>query len=345
MPGFGNIARHEYCVQCVFFSSFQVTLGKRTVLRRLSQDGGGEGRILSCEVHLPTNPTASAAAAAMRLADTTTNTSRGVSPDGSGRSTPISPPHNQLHYHHGAMVFSPPPSPMRTTPLNDSGGGGGDTSRVFLDFSSRSSSNVGGGGSGQQNAHHQEVSLVLKPVPAPRSNRPSPADSMKTLVNESLPEIQVSTNEEALAAGTRFSAADLSRRMSPRPLGLQRLRESEEGTRSLLASSSLSLPPESVVNSAASRLTAFNADMRSKTDNLERLISEVERSSADSLSGGGLGGREVKKYIRRRYTDSRHPTTELPDVRGDGSGPEPLPSVQNPPLRDVSLSRDSNLSG
>ncbi len=224
---------------------------------------------------------------------------------------------------------------MRTTPLNDSGGGG-DTSRVFLDFSSRSSSNVGGGGgSGQQNTHHQEVSLVLKPVPAPRSNRPSPADSMKTLVNESLPEIQVSTNEEALAAGTRFSAADLSRRMSPRPLGLQRLRESEEGTRSLLASSSLSLPPESVVNSAASRLTAFNADMRSKTDNLERLISEVERSSADSLSGGGLGGREVKKYIRRRYTDSRHPTTELPDVRGDGSGPEPLPSVQNPPLREV----------
>jgi len=316
-----------------------VTLGKRTVLRRLSQDGGGEGRILSCEVHLPTNPTTSAAAVALRLADTTTHASRGVSPDGSGRSTPISPPHHQLHYHHAAMVFSPPPSPMSlsATPLHDSGGGGGgssDTSGVFLDFSSRSS----GGGN---NSHHQEVSLVLQPVPGPRSNKPSPADSMKTLVNESLPEIQVSTNEEAAAAaaGTRFSAADLSRRTSPRPLGLQRLRESDEGPRSLLASSSLSLPPESVVNSAASRLTAFNADMRSKTDNLERLISEVERSSADSLSGGGLGGREVKKYIRRRYTDSRHPTTELPDVRGEGGGggAEPLPSVQNPPLREVLL--------
>ena len=31
------------------------------------------------------------------------------------------------------------------------------------------------------------------------------------------------------------------------------------------------------------------------------------------------------KPLRRRYTDSRHPTTELPDVRG---GLEPLPSVR-----------------
>jgi hypothetical protein len=214
-----------------------------------------------------------------------------------------------------------------TSPSSTTAGGGDNTSRIFLDFSSRSSASWS-----QQ--HHQEVSLVLKPVPLRSSNnKPSPADSVKTLVNESLPEIQVSTNEEAATAGARFSAVDLSRRMSPRPL--QRLRDDEEqvsGGRSLLASSSLSLPPETAVNSAASRLSAFNSDMRSKTDNLERLISEVERSSANSLSGG-LGGREVKKYIRRRYTDSRHPTTELPDVRGE----EPLPSVQNPPLRDAEL--------
>ena len=303
----------------VFFC--QVTLGKRTVLRRLSQDGGGDGRILSCEVHLPTTTTTPLTAPSInttgRLA---ADNSRGVSPSdpGSGRSTPVSPPHHPLHM---PMVFSPPPSPMSATnPLITDGYKSSDgemTSRVFLDFSSRPS------------CHHQEVSLVLQPVPLRSNNKPSPADSVKTLVNESLPEIQVSTNEEAL--GGRFGAANLSHRLSPRPLGLQRLKAASEEERSLLASSSLSLPPETV-NGAAARLTAFNADMRSKTDNLERLISEVERSSADNVSGGGgLGGREVKKYIRRRYTDSRHPTTELPDVRG-----EPLPSVQNPPLREGS---------
>ena len=87
-----------------------------------------------------------------------------------------------------------------------------------------------------------------------------------------------------------------------------------------LASSSLSLPPEP----NGTRLSAFSSDMRSKTDNLDSLINEVERG-ADSLTAGG-GGREVKKYIRRRYTDSRHPTTELPDVRS-------MPSVKDPPLR------------
>lgn len=114
-----------------------------------------------------------------------------------------------------------------------------------------------------------------------------------------------------------MSSAD--RGHSPNPLGLRRLKDEN------LASSSLSLPPESN-GSRPSVLSAFSYDMRSKTDNLDRLINEVERSSADNLTAGS--GREVKKYIRRRYTDSRHPTTELPDVRGD-----PLPSVQDPPLR------------
>ena len=49
------------------------------------------------------------------------------------------------------------------------------------------------------------------------------------------------------------------------------------------------------------RLSAFNPEMRSKTDNLERLISEVERQGDHSDQGGStnsLGNREVKKYIR-----------------------------------------------
>ena len=81
--------------------------------------------------------------------------------------------------------------------------------------------------------------------------------------------------------------------------------------------------------------------MRSKTDNLEQLIMEVEKQGAANNDQGGstnsLGNREVKKYIRRRYTDSRHPTTELPDVRGAMTE---LPSVRGPPVRTKSKSKE-----
>ena len=112
-----------------------------------------------------------------------------------------------------------------------------------------------------------------------------------------------------------------------------------------LAMSSLSLPSES---NGGSRLSAFNPDCRSKTENLERLLTEVEKSGSDHGSNTSLGGREVKKYIRRRYTDSRHPTTELPDVRG---GMSDLPSVRDPPVRKskskevVSLAPEPQLEG
>ena len=110
-------------------------------------------------------------------------------------------------------------------------------------------------------------------------------------------------------------------------------------------------------------MSAFNPEMRSKTENLERLISEVERqgSGAASDQGGStssLGKREVRQYIRsvvttlsdvsryhpmllrRRYTDSRHPTTELPDVR-DGAPTVPdFPSVRDPPVRSKSKSKE-----
>ena len=51
------------------------------------------------------------------------------------------------------------------------------------------------------------------------------------------------------------------------------------------------------------RLSAFNPEMRSKTENLERLLVEVERqgSGAASDQGGStssLGKREVRQYIR-----------------------------------------------
>ena len=82
--------------------------------------------------------------------------------------------------------------------------------------------------------------------------------------------------------------------------------------------------------------------MRSKTDNLDMLITELDRQevAASNDQGGSstsLGNREVKKYIRRRYTDSRHPTTELPDVRGAMTE---LPSVRDPPVRNKSKSKE-----
>ena len=73
--------------------------------------------------------------------------------------------------------------------------------------------------------------------------------------------------------------------------------------------------------------------MRSKTENLEDLITELEQGGSST----SLGNREVKKYIRRRYTDSRHPTTELPDLRGAVTE---LPSVRDPPVRNKSKSKE-----
>ena len=99
----------------------------------------------------------------------------------------------------------------------------------------------------------------------------------------------------------------------------------------------LSLPSE---KDNSGRLSAANPEMRSKTDNLEQLIMEVEKQDALNDQGGStnsLGNREVKKYIRRRYTDSRHPTTELPDVRGAMTE---LPSVRDPPVRTPSKSKE-----
>ena len=101
----------------------------------------------------------------------------------------------------------------------------------------------------------------------------------------------------------------------------------------------LSLPSE---KDSSCRLSAANPEMRSKTDNLEQLIMEVEKQAmaANNDQGGStnsLGNREVKKYIRRRYTDSRHPTTELPDVRGAMTE---LPSVRDPPVRTKSKSKE-----
>jgi len=287
---------------------------KRVVLRRLSQDS--DGKMLSCEIHLPSIKT-SGTGGTDTLIYSPGSSYRGNSPSdgvffGSGMSTPsnpLSPPPTIPT----PMVFSPPPSPLAVTPTPQ------EKPQADMNVSVETKY-LDPGGKGTH-----DVSLVLKPVPSPSQRRPSPAESTKTLVNEPMQDISATSQEK---------------KTDPRPsYPLKRVKDTP------LAMSSLSLPSES---NGGSRLSAFNPDCRSKTENLERLLTEVEKSGSDHGSNTSLGGREVKKYIRRRYTDSRHPTTELPDVRG---GMSDLPSVRDPPVRKskskevVSLAPEPQLEG
>ena len=64
---------------------------------------------------------------------------------------------------------------------------------------------------------------------------------------------------------------------------------------------------------------------KSKTDDLERYIAEIEASdeakdSASSNLPSVAGTSLTQRKTRRRYTDSRHPTSELPDVTSSSTG-------------------------
>jgi hypothetical protein len=92
-----------------------------------------------------------------------------------------------------------------------------------------------------------------------------------------------------------------------------------------------SLDERPVPSPAASRLGGV---VKAHSDNLEKYISEVEVSSASGLEGddqlGSPLGKQPKKYVRRRYTDARHHTTELPDMSLEVAREV---SVRNPPVR------------
>ena len=57
-------------------------------------------------------------------------------------------------------------------------------------------------------------------------------------------------------------------------------------------------------------------NLKSKTDDLERYISEIE--AEENVEKGNLP--VARKYTRRKYTDNRHPTTELPDMTSASTG-------------------------
>ena len=77
----------------------------------------------------------------------------------------------------------------------------------------------------------------------------------------------------------------------------------------------------------ASRSSAIRPSKTESNIQSARLLSDIE---SESTTPRATPSREQKKYVRRRYTDTRHPTKELPDVRLE------IPdeaSVKTPPVR------------
>ena len=102
-----------------------------------------------------------------------------------------------------------------------------------------------------------------------------------------------------------------------------------------------SLAREVQVNPAVSTYLSVSGQRiptKSKTDDLERYIAEIEASEAESsvaglnnVTGGAQTSTTVsRKYTRRRYTDNRHPTTELPDMTSASTGAINVTSTMSP---------------
>ena len=216
---------------------------------------------------------------------------------GSGNTTPsfvTSPPPNQSGF--SSPSFSPPISPP---PLQPTHFGRQPPRLGVLDPEVRKI----GAGAGVSGAADQ---LILQPVPTnakkltpePDKLRPS---TMSTATTSRMSRFTPATSTRTTASTSISSAALTS------------------ATRT-----STSIPSTTTTRPSP---TTSMSDCRSKTDNLERLISDIDSETATPRA---TPSREVKKYVRRRYTDSRHPTTELPDVRLEV--PENM-SVQYPPVR------------
>lgn len=77
----------------------------------------------------------------------------------------------------------------------------------------------------------------------------------------------------------------------------------------------------------ASRSSALRPSKTESNIQSARLLSDIE---SESTTPRATPSREQKKYVRRRYTDTRHPTKELPDVRLEI--PDDM-SVKTPPVR------------
>ena len=75
------------------------------------------------------------------------------------------------------------------------------------------------------------------------------------------------------------------------------------------------MPSNTFLSASGQRVIPY----KSKTDDLDRYISEIENETKETPT--------VRKYTRRRYTDNRHTTTELPDVSSASMGAINVTSV------------------
>ena len=76
-------------------------------------------------------------------------------------------------------------------------------------------------------------------------------------------------------------------------------------------------PPNTYLSVSGQRIPT-----KSKTDDLERYIAEIEAEGVKPTSDTNLqmAPPVSRKYTRRKYTDNRHPTTELPDMTSASTG-------------------------
>ncbi|XP_071746398.1 uncharacterized protein [Lepeophtheirus salmonis] len=158
-----------------------------------------------------------------------------------------------------------------------------------------------------------DVLLVLNPVP-PRTRKKTPTGSTSppTIVEEEAPP----------TPRPLLSPIHIAPPSPPTPPPSPPAPPSSTATASLMPPSEPNLP-------------TLLSDRRAKTDNLENYISELEKlPTVASDSCLTTSRREMKRYTRRRYTDSRHPTRALPDVRLEVASEM---SVRKPPVRKTHL--------
>lgn len=110
-------------------------------------------------------------------------------------------------------------------------------------------------------------------------------------------------------------------------------RQGEDGKRTFVSPTSPLSPTEPGTTTSLLSVTPLSPPIgarlggvvKAHTDNLDRYISEIEKEGEEAVLS-----KPPKKYVRRRYTDTRHHTTELPDVRLEVAKEV---SVRNPPVR------------
>ncbi|ERL92845.1 hypothetical protein D910_10152, partial [Dendroctonus ponderosae] len=163
--------------------------------------------------------------------------------------------------------------------------------------------------------------------PSWTSSPPTSPDSVHTSVNY-IPD-DVNVLKPAPKDRSMMKEAPIIQKVSfaqgPSPQTIQKVRDLKAmyGTGSeILKSSSASSFPEREPRFTPSITSIGNAVLKSKTADFERIIHDEAKpkmgqasaaAAPSSPSSTANSERDKKKYTKRRYTDSRHPTRHIPD--------------------------------